>query len=332
MSARDLLPGVPLVHSPFFEEVVATSEWDDETRRVATELNRDGFSVIEFQEPELESLAADIKQRVFDPLPWDRWRSGELHELRVPEAWKTNESVRRLAANRHVTDLLSRIYGRRAFPFQTLNFAVGSQQSTHNDLVHFASSPDLFMAGVWLALEDIEEGAGALMYYPGSHMWPAFYNEHVGRTPAATTAPYVDHDRFDRVWSKLRETYGAKPTLFHPRKGQALIWAASLHHGGSPHTDKTKSRMSQVTHYYFEDCAYWTPLMSNSFAGRIAYRTDTKNVATGERVFNAPSGVHLAPRFIQMTAPPVRSEPSPAPGQSYRRPGLARRLLAAVRG
>jgi len=332
---RDLLPGVPLVHSPFFDEVLATSGWDAETRQVATDLNRDGFAVIDFPEPKLEELAADIAKRVFEPLPWDRWRSGELYELKVAEAWQTNQSVRRLAANEKVIELLSRIYGRQAFPFQTIDFAVGSQQPTHSDLIHFASAPDLFMAGVWLALEDIREGSGALMYYPGSHRWPIFYNDHVGRAPANLSDPYEDHDRLDRVWAKLREIYGAEPVLFHPRKGQALIWAASLHHGGSPHTDKSNTRHSQVTHYFFEDCAYWTPLMSDPFAGRIAYRTYMKDIATDEPVINAPGGLPVPASFIAMTAPPDspdRQIGAPLAELRPRRPGLARRMMDALRG
>jgi hypothetical protein len=83
---RELLPGVPLIHSPFFEEILAEADWDAETRRVAADLNRDGFAVIDFPEPELDTLAADIAETVFAPLEWDRWRAGELHELRVAEA------------------------------------------------------------------------------------------------------------------------------------------------------------------------------------------------------------------------------------------------------
>lgn len=297
--ARDLLPGVPLVHSPFFEAVVAGSDWDDETRRVARDLNRDGFAVIDFQEPQFDALVEDVGREVFEPLPWERWRTGELHELRVAEAWQVNESVRRLAANAHVIDLLSRIYGRQAFPFQTLNFGSGSQQPAHVDLAHFASSPELFMAGVWLALEDVAEDAGELFYYPGSHHWPVFHNDHVGRAPAREDDPYADHDRLDRAWAKLRETYGVEPRLFRPRKGQALIWAAGLHHGGAPHRDRRRSRLSQVTHYFFEDCAYWTPLMSDPFAGRIAYRTGLRNIATGEPVVNRPGGRPTPADFIR---------------------------------
>ena len=47
------------------------------------------------------------------------------------------------------------------------------------------------------------------------------------------------------------------------RKGQALIWAANILHGGSVWNDKTLPRHSQVTHYYFDGCKYWRPSRSS---------------------------------------------------------------------
>jgi hypothetical protein len=46
------------------------------------------------------------------------------------------------------------------------------------------------------------------------------------------------------------------------RKGQAIVWAANLLHGGAPQEDRTRSRHSQVTHYFFEGCRYWAPMVS----------------------------------------------------------------------
>jgi len=43
-----------------------------------------------------------------------------------------------IAANRDVLDLLSRLYGRQAFPFQTLDFPAGTQQNLHTEIVHFS--------------------------------------------------------------------------------------------------------------------------------------------------------------------------------------------------
>ncbi len=42
------------------------------------------------------------------------------------------------------------------------------------------------------------------------------------------------------------------------KQGQALIWYANLLHGGAAQTDLSRSRHSQVTHYYFENCTYYT--------------------------------------------------------------------------
>jgi hypothetical protein len=331
--ARDLLPGVPLVHSPFFDEVVATSNWDAETRRVAEALNRDGFAVIDFDEPELDALAADIDARLFADLPWDDWRAGRLDGLeRVSDAWPHNESVRRIAGNAKVIGLLSRVYGREAFPFQTLNFAIGSQQDVHIDLVHFASTPENFMCGVWLALEDVAEGAGPLRYYPGSHRWPVFYNEHVGRAAPPADQLGLDADLLARVWRKQAEAAGVEPVEFYPKKGQALIWAAGLHHGGAPHVNRAASRKSQVTHYFFRDCAYWTPIGSDPFAGRIAFRHALPDVRTGEVVPNAVNGEATPRAFIDIATPPVAGQAWPAINPYPQRPpSFSERAVARLR-
>ena len=51
---------------------------------------------------------------------------------RVQDAWAYHEDVRAIAANHAVLDLLQKLYGRRPFPFQTLNFPVGTQQHLHS--------------------------------------------------------------------------------------------------------------------------------------------------------------------------------------------------------
>ncbi len=56
------------------------------------------------------------------------------------------------------------------------------------------------------------------------------------------------------------------------RRGQAFIWAANLFHGGSPVADPARTRLSQVTHYYFKDCSYFTPLASDEPAGKVFWR------------------------------------------------------------
>ena len=186
MPYANTLPGVPNIESPFFEHLFADA--DPETQRVARALHEDGFALIDFPEPEFEEVASAVVAELGPRLPLEAFRAGQGAGPRAEGAWRDVPGVRRIASNPSVLALLARLYGRRAFPFQTLNFPVGTQQHPHTDSVHFSSMPERFMCGVWVALEDIHPDAGPLMYYPGSHRLPVFTNEHVGFASHAADA------------------------------------------------------------------------------------------------------------------------------------------------
>ena len=296
------LRGVPAVESPFSAEIFASS--DAETQRVARCLEADGFAVIDFPDADFDKIADAIKSNLNGRFDWDAWlKAGHAAGagLRLQDAWRFDNNVKRLACNEKVIDLLSRLYGRRAWPFQTLNFPVGTQQHYHTDSVHFSSIPERFMCGVWTALEDIDEDRGPLVYYPGSHKWPIYTNEHIGFC-ATDAGSAVNQELFEPMWEALVEKHGVKPYHFLPKKGQALIWAANLLHGGSPQRSPALTRWSQVTHYYFEDCAYYTPMQSDPAYGRIAFRELT-DIATGKQVPNKYAGRTISREFIDATRP-----------------------------
>lgn len=230
------------------------------TQTVAADMDRDGFAIIEFPDAEIDRLADDIWESLQPHFDWGAWKAGIAEGVRVFDGWTVNESVRRIATNPGILDLLSALYGRRAFPFQTLNFAVGTQQHVHADLVHFCARPLRFMCGVWVALEDIREGSGPLMYYAGSHKWPTLLPGDVGAPAASPGTLYEHYHLLEKAWEEEIQAHNAKPSYFLPKKGQALIWDANLLHGGAPQTDRSLTRHSQVTHYFFEDCSYFTPL------------------------------------------------------------------------
>jgi hypothetical protein len=213
----------------------------------------------------------------------------------VQDAWQDVPEVQRLAGNPTVLQLLNDLYGRRAFPFQTLNFPVGTQQHFHTDSVHFSSCPERFMAGVWVALEDIDSENGPLVYYPGSHTLPIFTNEHLGVRPNFAKDASGHYDAFGTAWRQIVEALDLKPLEFHAKKGQALIWAANLLHGGAAQIDLKRTRYSQVTHYFFEGCAYYTPLHSVPLLGPIYYR-DIIDISTGQKKPNIISGQKIEAR------------------------------------
>lgn len=194
--------------------------------------------------------------------------------VRVQDAWLVNPAIARLATSPVVLAFLKDLYQREVFPFQTLNFPRGSQQDTHSDTWHFNSIPTGFMCGVWVALEDIHPDSGPLRYYPGSQKLPVFGDSDI---PGGADN-YVGH---------IARTVGAAglPGETAPiRRGQAFIWAANLYHGGSRIADPARTRLSQVTHYYFRGCSYFTPLASGQ--GKTFWR-EPYDIAARRFVQNA---------------------------------------------
>jgi Phytanoyl-CoA dioxygenase (PhyH) len=179
------------------------------------------------------------------------------HRRRIQDAWRASANVRALALSRHVHAILAALYGRTPLPFQTLNFHKGSEQAPHSDTIHFNSEPAGFMCGVWVALEDIDMENGPLVYYPGSHRLPEVTMQDVGVAASEDQYPH-----YERYIADVIERRGLEPAYGTIRRGQALIWSANLLHGGLVQHDPSRTRHSQVTHYFFEDCRYYTPMMS----------------------------------------------------------------------
>lgn len=272
MSAR-MFSGVPRVESPIF---VADdlSDLDENERDLAEQLHEHGYAVFDFPDPDIDERIARIKANLgphFN-IPFDDPEANKTKgERRLQDAWKFDEDVLALASNQVVLGWLSKLYGRAAFPFQTLNFPVGTQQSVHSDSVHFSSLPERFMCGVWVAMEDVSEDAGPLFYVPKSHKWPIVSNVMIGRRGYGSELNSAQ-DPFEDAWQTLCAAHRTGQEPFLAKKGQALIWSANLLHGGSKQTNPTLTRWSQVTHYYFDDCIYYTPAFSDEVLGKLQTR------------------------------------------------------------
>lgn len=180
---------------------------------------------------------------------------GPPYPQRFQDAWKISRNAHRIAVAPRILQALRELYHREPLPFQTLNFPVGTQQLVHSDTIHFNSAPAGFMAGGWVALEDLDMDNGPLIYYPGSHKLPEYTMAHVGVPGVASNYPL-----YETFMQKVVKDFDLKPDYGLIKKGQAIIWAANLIHGGSMMRNPHRTRHSQVTHYYFEGCRYYTPL------------------------------------------------------------------------
>jgi len=297
-NSHNVLPGVPLCEQPFFDDHFDANRTSPIVYNVAKDLHEKGYAIIDFPDPDFDALAETIKSSLADRYDWQAWRENRA-ALRIQDAWEWNAEVRRLATNQTVLQLLEDVYGRRAHPFQTLNFPVGTQQHFHTDSVHFSSMPERWMCGVWVALEDIHADAGPLIYYPGSHKWPVYVNEHIGHTHRGGA---TGQEMFEPLWRRLVEHHGVQPDRLCVPKGKALIWAANLLHGGDAHHDKARTRWSQVTHYYFEGCSYYTPMQSDPALGSIAFR-EPVSLLTQAPMINTYGDDVVSSDFIRQVNP-----------------------------
>ncbi|OGJ61490.1 hypothetical protein A3C37_04165 [Candidatus Peribacteria bacterium RIFCSPHIGHO2_02_FULL_53_20] len=266
---------MPWFQTPFFPTLLKEANLSEQDRTLVELYARDGYLLVDAKIPDLENFAARLIQSL-DPLYRGRGR--------IQDAWKENSDAKMLATLPEIDRILRLLYQRDPIPFQTLNFAEGTEQHTHSDTVHFHCIPHGFMCGVWIALEDIDMDAGPLHVYPESHRMPAWDFHDLG-LPSGRES----YQRYEECMQTYVEAIGLKKHIVTMKKGQAVIWSATLLHGGERIDDRTKTRHSQVTHYYFDNCLYYTPMLSDPYIGKMQMRMIT-DIRTGKTVPNMYAG------------------------------------------
>lgn len=172
---------------------------------------------------------------------------------RYQDLWSKNTQVDTFFRDPALLKLLSFMLGREVVPFQTLNFYKGTQQAPHSDSIHFTTEPFGYLIAVWVALEDITEGSGELIYYPGSHTLPFVTNRDYNHGNSKWKLNPLHYKHYEEKIGSIVVSKELKSETFLAKKGDILIWHANLMHGGSKITNKTASRRSLVMHYYAKD-------------------------------------------------------------------------------
>ena len=234
---------------------------------------RDGYVIVEgaIDAETIDAVKRDITAKVNEEEVKTQADGFHYSESpRVFEAWKFSKAVRDVACNQKVMDTVKELYGVQSdiFPFQTINFIKGSNQPLHSDSIHFYTEPEGWMVGTWAAFEDMDEGNGTLRYVPGSHKLP-----HVDFPMLGMSVPEygkeMDHYRKyeDYVRERVKQN-GLEETPLICKKGDVIIWASRLFHGGLEIKDPSRTRWSQATHYYFSGCEkYYSPMYSDKMNG-----------------------------------------------------------------
>ncbi len=256
----------------------------DETGDLRSAFRRDGYLILKnaISTELLDRIRWEIEETFVAPaedarpeLPGINVKTG-----RFQDAWRLCPSVAALAGESGVTRVLEDLFGRTPHPFQTLTFSTATQQKSHSDHIHFSSRPLGFMCGVWVALQDVTEENGPLFYYPGSHNLPYLGYADLGIEVESDETEPVSYGVYENRIDMYVRSHGCHRETFTASKGDVLIWAANLVHGGSPVSGVTDVRWSQVTHYYFDDCLHYTPRLSDEIAGDFYVRRPV-DICTG---------------------------------------------------
>ena len=168
---------------------------------------------------------------------------------RIVDVYHHVPAAREILFSAIIRDFLKLVFETDPLLTQSLSFVYGSEQNIHQDTSFVIMNAPMKMAAVWIALEDVQDDAGALIYHPGSHLWGdhlfagRYKHWHRHRDGSAGYQEWEDW-----LEAKARE-HNSEPKMFRAKKGDILFWHAGLAHGGGPIGPHNPTRRSLVAHY-----------------------------------------------------------------------------------
>jgi ectoine hydroxylase-related dioxygenase (phytanoyl-CoA dioxygenase family) len=185
-----------------------------------------------------------------------RVRAVNMTEQERREPFKVNDLYLRDVAMREATlskrlgTALRELLADEPVICNTLSLEYGSQQADHLDTLFMTPRTDGRLVASWMALEDVQDDAGPLRYFPESnHIEPYRFGDgtfHVVEPEMPRWSDYMA-TQVDR--------HGLAETRFLAKRGDLFLWDAWLLHGGSEICTPGLTRSSLVTHFFTKsDC------------------------------------------------------------------------------
>lgn len=262
----------PWFESPFFYQLLKEKKVNNNLKKIATDMHEKGYTIIDLKLGDvfINSINKDISKAL---QKGDIKKNPKIYHYnkfpRIVEAWKYSKNVARLANNKELKKVLKFLYDSKPLPFSTINFIGGTEQPFHSDYIHFGSLPHKYLVGAWVALEKTNKYNGALSVIPGSHKFPLIdYQDLKQKKPLNIIELEKNYRVYENYIKQLIKIKKLKPKELYLKKGEVILWAANLLHGGSNVKNKKLTRRSQVIHFHFKDSeVYYNPGFSEPKKG-----------------------------------------------------------------
>jgi hypothetical protein len=257
ISSKDF-KGLPQGEIPWMDRDVTEGEvksrlsktsFSQETQNAILSWKENGYMILPgFLKDEADAINADIERLLAEKKI--EFTLGN----KIMFANKASELIRGITVKKELTGILDFILGRKVIPFQTINFVTGSEQHAHSDSIHMTTYPLGYLIAIWVALEDVQEDAGPLSYYPGSHKLPYLLNDGYERGGNVfTVGADSNYLKYEEKIGQVVQQKKLPKKIFTAKKGDVLVWHANLIHGGEKIARGTATRKSMVIHYFAED-------------------------------------------------------------------------------
>ncbi len=227
-----------------------------------------------------------------------------------------SDAIRDLVFSERINRFLELLFDARPFASQSLGFYRGSAQEAHQDSAFVPYTLQRGFVASWIALEDVEAGAGELFYYVGSHRFGDYLYDNQYKSVSEAVRAGVPQEAANEMVGPHVSSLPVRAKeqdlperTFIARRGDALIWHADLAHGGKP-ISTARSRKSVVTHYSGK---YSAPLFAERIATPLREHKGRGFYTTSHYPSRPPeNGRVRAPAPAEPVAVVVRPEPARA--------------------
>jgi phytanoyl-CoA hydroxylase len=162
----------------------------------------------------------------------------DLSAARFPDFRHHSLSV---LTDENLHKILQMLFGEPGKIVQSMYFEGNPKTWAHQDTYYLDSSKLGEMIGAWIAVEDIQPGAGRFFVYPGSHKIDVEKN-------GGTFDIAFHHERYKNLVLDIIAKYELQCHAPVLKKGDVLFWSSKTIHGSLETTQPEFSRASFTAH------------------------------------------------------------------------------------